>query len=156
MRDYSVPRYFKLKDGLTVEISFLPFAGRWMAVIRQSNGENWIPTEWPGSHATSAVKALKRAKLLRRLEIDPKFKAVYERLVPSHDTLTVETLRRLKEKLLMTDKDKHPMRVHTNSKTARYLKEQLELYRASAKLAGLNLPLIFEDDSIEDGKAYKE
>lgn len=156
MRDYTIPRYFKLKGGLTVEISFMAFVGKWRAVIYQHNDEDrLLPQEWLGTHKTSAVKAIRAARLQRRLYIDPEFRAVYRRLKPNYDDLTIESLRQARDKLLMTDKNTPPKRFYMNSKLAQRVKSQLAIYKDPAIQAGLNLPVIIEDNSLPDGKVLK-
>ena len=150
-------RVFNLAKGVVVEIAF--HHGRQMHVAQifvPANTKTSQCREYCGYSGVSRLKAYKKARHELRMDTDPGFRAVYERLTGEANGITVAKLLAVKEKLLMTDKNQPPKRFYTNSKMAERFKAQINIYERPGQLAGLNPPVVIVDDQIEDNQILKE
>lgn len=155
MRDYTIPRNFKLANGVNVSVEFHPSQGAWWATITRDTG-TLLPEIFNGSSTKSPLRAFKNARFQKKRHDDPTFNKVYERITPKYGESIVETMIKAKDKLLMNAKNEPPKTLIMNSKTAQVFRDQLSIYEDHAKLAALGMPVIIVDNSLPDRKVLHE
>lgn len=80
MKDKESRRLFRINEQIFAEVFWNQDTESWRTEIYVWGQDNsWA--EYKGRHATSPLKSFKTARLKMRLDRDPEFKKVYERMV---------------------------------------------------------------------------
>lgn len=157
MKKYTKPRKFSMPSGVHLELSWHVGLGLHMAQIYVPDGSSQA-VEYEGFSPESPLRAFKQARLKMRLHQNPKLREVYEKLNPSgvYGESIIESLRRMKEKLLMSDAKNPPKRLFMNRRMADKFLGGISIFQEPGRLAGLNMPVVIIDDALPDNTILKE